>query len=232
MMVKGIIGQASGSIAAAARKLGASATTILVALLLFLLMLGAIFLFLTTRETNLWQILLGLVISPLLVVVIFFVGQAFAIHAIRAGIGAGYKLRLALSDALKLVVSTLPRALIVLLFAYLLPIIESAVIDSLGARAAAWVLQGLVWLSWILDGLIFPLLAINWWIVAVREGAATALRSTRRVCRLTFDPAAILIYLVTAGIYGFIAWSLFRSRPRIEREWLELTLFALRMALA
>lgn len=232
MMANGTIGQASGSLRAAGRKLGSSATTILAALLLYLLMLGAIFLFLTTRESNLWQVALGLVISPLLVVVIFFIGQAFAIHAIRTGIGTGYKLRLALVDWMKLMVATLPLALIIVLLSYLLPIVESSLSDWIGSESEVWVRTGLVWLRWILYALIFPLLAINWWIIAVREGAAAALRATRRVCRLSFDPAAILIYLVVVGLYGFIAWSLFRTRPRIEREWLELTLFAARMAMA
>jgi hypothetical protein len=232
MMAKGTIGQASGSLRAAGRKLGSSATTILAALLLYLLMLGAIFLFLTTRESNLWQVVLGLVISPLLVVVIFFIGQAFAIHAIRTGIGTGYKLRLALVDWMKLMVATLPLALIIVLFSYLLTIVESSISDWIGTESVVWVRPGLVCLKWLLYGLIFPLLAINWWIIAVREGSAAALRATRRVCRLTFDPAAILIYLVVVGLYGFIAWSLFRTRPRIEREWLELSLFAVRMAMA
>jgi hypothetical protein len=227
-MAKGTVGEALGSILSAGRKLTASPLTILVALLIYLLMLGAIFLFLTTRESSLGQILLGLVVSPLLAVLLFFIGQAFALQATRTGIETSYKLRRAIIDCSKIIIATLPLIGIMVLTLYLFNQAEIRIEMQGGAR---W-MEGLPWLKALLFAVIFPLLAIHTWILAVRDGAANAVRSVSRIFRQAFNPGSVLIYLVTAGTYGVLAWLLFQIRPRIDREWLELSLFAVRMGLA
>ncbi len=228
MMAEGTVGQALGSMMSAGRKLTASPTTVLVGLLIYLLMLGAIFLFLTTRESSLWQILLGLVVSPLLAVLLFFLGQAFALQSIRTGIETSYKLRRAVIDCSRIITATLPLIVLMVITIYL----HDLAADWFEMESEyRWVLP-LLWLKRVLFWLIYPLLAIHLWIVAVRDGAAVAVRSMPQVARQAFEPGSIVIYLVVAGTYGIIAWLLFQTRPAIEREWLELILFAVRMGLA
>ncbi|NBU28666.1 MAG: hypothetical protein EBS42_10800 [Caulobacteraceae bacterium] len=238
MVGMGYIGRVLGVIAEAGRRLTASLSSVLVALLLYLLLLGALFLFLTTRESSVWQVAMGLVVWPLAAVLIFFVAQTFGLVAIRAGIDTGYKLKRACVDSSKLIVATLPLLAIALGVLYGLEALDDLIVRRLAALDAGrvdWLLRSRLGLEWVRTGLlwvVFPLLAVHWWILALREGAWQALWGVRRVFGEAFNPGSILVYLLTAGFYGVLAWLLFRLRPTIEREWLELWLFGARMALA
>jgi len=230
MIGKDFIGQVVGAIIEAGRRLTGSLTTILAAWLLYVLLLGLIFLFLTTRESSVWHVALGLVVWPLLAVLVFLIAQAFGLVAIRAGIDTGYKLKRALFDCSKLAVVTLPLLVLALVTFQGLHALERMV--ELNYRHVDWLLRGRNALEWVRMGTLwvaFPLLAVHWWIIALRDGAWRALRSAGRVFGQAFNPGSILIYLLTAGLYGGLAWLLFRTRPTIEREWLELWLFGARM---
>lgn len=238
MIGVGFIGRVLSVIAEAARRLTASLSSVLVALLLYLLLLGAVFLFLTTRESSVWQVAMGLVVWPLVAVLIFFVAQAFGLVAIRAGIDTGYKLKRAFVDSSKLIVATLPLLVVVLGALYGLEALDGLLIRrmvDLDSSQIDWLTRSRLGLEWVRTAMlwvVFPLLAIHWWILALRDGTWRALRGARRVVGQALNPGSILVYLLTAGFYGGLAWLLFRLRPTIEREWLELWLFGARMALA
>lgn len=235
-MGRDMIEQVVQALIEAVRRLAANLPTVLMALLLYGLLLGALLLFLTTREASAWQVLLGLVVSPLLVVLLFFLAQAFGLTATRLGVGVGYRLKRAVADCSRIMLVTLP--LLVLLFGSLQALEQADL--WLSRRLLEEAGAGLVDKRWlatidgarlILLGLVFPLWAIHWWMAAVREGALGALRATARVLRRAFNPGSVLIYLVTGGGSGALAWLIFRSRVPIAREWLELYLFGGRVIL-
>lgn len=235
-----VIGQAVGAISEAVRRLTASIATLTTALLLYVLLLGLVFLFLTTRESNVGQVVLGLVVWPLLAVLVFFVAQAFGLVAVQVsqfGIGTGHRLKRALYDSVKLIIVTLPvmvlASLILLGVDYLdeqliglAPQLNQSQLHWLGRGRAALSLAQAV-LLWV----ILPLLTIHCWISVLQAGVWRAIRGAGLIFQRALSPGSILVYLLTAGLYLGLAWLLFRVRPAIEREWLELWLFALRMAL-
>lgn len=230
-----LIGQVVAPIGEAARRLLTNLATLLLAGLLFALMTGAIFLFLTTRESSPAQVFLGLVVYPLVAVFLFFLGQAFGLMATRIGVGVGYKLKRAIGDCSKVILISIPLLLIMMgVFDGLenVELLVSGRIEEAAEEKVKWwsgLLIGLWWLKVGLFGVFFPLCAIHWWMVAVREGAVVAIRSTRSVLRRALSPGSILVFLLTTGVFGGLAMLIFRVNPKIESEWLELYIFGGRM---
>ncbi len=234
-MIKNLIREVVEPIGEAARRLLTSPATLLLAGLLYGLMVGAIFLFLTTRESSPVQVFLGLVVYPLIAVFLFFLGQSLGLTATRIGVGVGYKFKRAIIDCSKVIVISIPLLLIMIGVFDGLENLEFMVAGRIEEAAEEKVkfwsglLIGLWWLKAGLFAIFFPLWAIHWWMVAVREGALVAIRSTGSVMRRALSPGSVLVYLLTTGIFGGLALLVFRLHPPIESEWIELYFFGGRM---
>ena len=96
----------------AERKLFAHFSTTMIALVLYALLLAVLYAFVTTGEKTPMQVILSLLALPLLGVVLFFVLQAIGIGYTNVGASAGALLRRALGDCWKLLIVSLPLALL------------------------------------------------------------------------------------------------------------------------
>ncbi len=220
---------ALAAVTEAVRRLVFNWKTLLLAYLLYGLLLGLIYFFVTTREATMIQVLLGIVVLPILVIVLFFFLQALGLHLPRLGAGPLIKLRLALADSLRLLLATIPLALVVWLIL--------GGFDRLGEWFAGGDGDGSSRLSGVIDRaqsiviLILPLCAIHIWIVTVRRGAVAGIRSIWKDLPRIFAPVGIVIYAVIAGLTTLLAWICLFNRPPVDQEWIELYLFGARVVL-
>lgn len=147
----------------------------------YALLLAALYLFVTTREATVSQVLITYLLM-VLIPALFFVLQATIIDRVRDG---KFQWRLILIDALKFFVITIPILLIAWLLYYLLnkwqlryppPALPSLPIASGPPKAQPFYLPSVLFatLRFVLFGVALPLAAIHLWI-AVAGGAVRAL---------------------------------------------------------
>lgn len=230
MMIK----QAMAAIGEAMRKLFSNWGTLLLALLLYGLWIGAIYLFLTTREATTLQVVLSLGVYPLLALLLFFTLQALGLSAVRVGVGPGYKLKRALKDCWKILLISLPILLLLWLTIRGADWLEQYLVRQIYSAetpTGKWKLTLVEWAETFLLYFVFPLWAIHWWMIAVREGVWGAVKATGRVLLRAFAPGSVLIYVLVVAVFGGLAWLCFFKGPRIGDEWLELYLFGGRVVL-
>ncbi|MFZ4628626.1 MAG: hypothetical protein ACOYNR_09900 [Blastocatellia bacterium] len=223
------------SYGSAIRKLAGNWPTVLWLLFLFGGWLGTLALFVTTREATIGQVILGLVVSPLLAVGLFFLLQAIGLSATRVGVGVGYKWKRALPEAGKIALVTLPlvggAVGMVLAIEWLGEwALERATVSEGPLRR--WVLGGWDWSQTFLLFFFFPLWSLHWWLAVVRRGVAGSVLVLGRVLLEAFAPGSIVIYLLTTGVFGGAAWWLLFARPEMADPWWELALFGGRVTAA
>lgn len=147
----------------------------------YALLLAALYLFVTTREATVSQVLITYLLM-VLIPALFFVLQAAIIDRVRDG---KFQWRLILIDALKSFVITIPILLIAWLLYYLLnkwqlryppPALPSLPITSGPPRPQPFHLPSVIFatLRFVLFGVALPLAAIHLWI-AVAGGEVRAL---------------------------------------------------------
>src|SRR5262245_13633723 len=103
------------AIKTAGRKIFTNWAASLISFLLYGALLGVIYLFFTTREATVLQVLLTILILPLAAIFLFFVLQAMGLNYVRQEIGPGYLLKRALSDSWKLLLVSIPVLLVAIL---------------------------------------------------------------------------------------------------------------------
>ena len=224
-----------GAFGSAIRKLVGNWPTVIWLLFLYSGWLGMLALFVTTREATIGQVILGLVISPLLAVGLFFLLQALGLSATRLGVGVAYKLKRALVESGKIALVTLPlvggAVGMVLAIEWLGEWAVERVAGSEGA-VRRWVLGGWDWSQTFLLFFFFPLWSLHWWLAVVRRGVAGSVAVLGRVLLEAFAPGSVLIYLLTTGGFGGAAWWLLFTRPEMADPWWELALFGGRVTAA
>ena len=199
---------------------------VVLAFLVYLLLIGMIWLFVTTREATIADLLITFV-SAILVVTLFFLLQAIAV-----GYGDGLHLKALVAglmrDAAKLLVVSLPviaLAVIVNLMANRLTP-EPFEPENFFSRTLLPAIKVIVF--W----LILPLLAIRLWIVTARHGLRAAYARIGRTFLDSFAPGRVLTFVLVAAITGAIAYLLIYQKTTINREWIEISVLAARIALA
>jgi hypothetical protein len=128
------------SIAAAAQRLFANWAALLISLLLYAAMIGAIYLFFNIREATALQVALSLIL-PILAVALFFLIQAMGLSYMRIGVGAGYLLKRSLRDCWKILLTSLPLILLAGLIVYLFEKTDQTFFSAsltAGSKARAW----------------------------------------------------------------------------------------------
>jgi hypothetical protein len=219
----------------AIRKLAGNWPTVLWLLLLYAGWLGAFALFVTTREATIWQVIVGLVVAPLVMVGLFFLLQALGLSATRVGVGVAYKLKRALSESGKIALVTLPLVGgaigMVLAIEWLGEWTLERMAESEGPLRR-WILDGWDWSQTFLLFFFFPLWSLHWWLSVVRRGVPGSVARLGRVLLEAFAPGSVLIYLLTTGVFGGLAWWLLFTRPEIADPWWELALFGGRVTTA
>jgi hypothetical protein len=221
-----MLNQALNSIRSAFRGIVTKPRAVLLAFLIYVLLIGMIWVFVTTREATIADLLITLV-SAILVVTLFFVLQAIAV-----GYGEGLDLK-------ALVVGLLRDSTKLLLVS--LPVIAVAVVVYLAANRLTpepyepknFFGQTLLpAIKAIVFWLILPLLAIRLWIVTARKGLRAAYARIGRILIESLAPGRVLTFALVALITGAIVYLLIYQKTAIDCEWVEISILAARIALA
>ena len=171
-------------------------------------LLTAGYLFVSTREATIPQLLLTLaviVIAPAL----FFVLQAASVRYTNGPIS-----RSLIRDCLRLIVVSVPVIGITVAAVYGLNKIDSYVTLATALR-------------YLLIGVFAPLLAIQLWIAASN---GPLLQSLRKVALKAFAPQSMFVYVCGFLIFGVAPYVLVKEKIATERAWLEFALLMLRLS--
>jgi hypothetical protein len=194
----------------AVRLLFKSWRVLLMLLLLWAGLLTAVYLFASTREATISQLVLTLVViiaAPAL----FFVLQALSVTYAE---GRGEK-RLAI-DCLRLVVVSLPILIVTLLAVYGLGKVQTHVTIVTTLR-------------YLLIGVVAPMLTIQLWIATTKSGLRSLMKSLRSVVSKTFAPQSVFVYACGFLIFAVVPYLMVHIGPLIERPWLELSVLVVRI---
>ena len=174
-------------------------------------LLVAIYLFVSTREATIPQLLLTLIVviaAPAL----FFTWQAAGINYAH---GPSRISKVAI-DALKLIVVSLPVIALTLLAHYGLNKIETHPTIVTTVR-------------YLLLAIIGPLFVIQLWIAGSSSGLRSLIRSGRRVLTATFAPQSLFVYAVGFLFFAVVPYLLLQNSITVTKPWLELTLLVVRL---
>lgn len=206
-------------------KAGGSAVRLLftsrLTLLLLVLMYGALlfagYLFVSTREATIWQLLVTLalvLVAPLL----FFALQAVSVNYVSDRNISGL-IRKSAFDGLRLLAVSLPVIAFTALAFYGLGKIQSQ-------RTIVVTVQ------YLLAGVIAPLLAIQLWVGASRDGLRRLLRRVPQAMGKALAPQSLFIYACGALVFAIAPYFLIFHTSQIERAWLEVSLLTVRLILS
>lgn len=243
-MIKRII----HALASASRELFRRWGALLILLVLYVAMLGAIYLFFVTREATIGQLILSLLLA-LAAPVLFLVIQTMAA---RYGAGDGRALPLlggSLRDFWKLLVISLliivPAVLAVYLFGKLGTTAPIATVREAVRSVPApprpappkpqpihWQSVALTTLQYLLFLLLFPLAAIHLWIATARHGLIRAFNRTDRIIGRALLPQAVATYAIGFIFFAVVPYFLVVTKTSAASAWLDIALLVSRLALA
>lgn len=201
----------------AVRLLFKNRVTMLLLVVLYGSLLFAGYLFVSTREATISQLLvtLGLVVvAP----VLFFALQVVSVNYV-SGPGANGLVRKSVFEGLRLMAVSVPVIVLTVLAFYGLGKIESHQTVVVTVR-------------YLLVGVIAPLLAIQVWVAASRDGLRQLLRRAHKVTARAFAPQSVFIYACGAMVFAIAPYFLIFHTSQIERAWLEVSLLAVRLVLS
>jgi len=235
-----------GALAVATRKLFRNWLALLILLVLYLALLGCFYLFISTREATVGQLLLTVVLG-IAAPVLWFVIQGIAARY-AGGERAGRLLTHSLGSFWKLVLIVLPLVLVIGLAVYYLGSIEiKSVQETVRAVAAPrraqppkpptatarpWQGVALSTLQYLLLCLVLPLASIQLWIEAARDGLKPAIKSAPRALGRAFLPRSVLTYAIGFVFFAVLPYFLVLKRTPVTNPWLDLSLLGTRLVLA
>lgn len=212
------------AIKGAARAIVKQPGTTIAAFALYAALIGAIYLFVTTREATLWELTLTFALMAL-AILLFFTLQAIGVsYAKREDVSMPRMLGRALADSWKLIIVSLPVAVIAVLI-----VLGFGAIGSRVTGAAGYLVSGV---ESILLYLAVPLLAIKLWVAAAREGVTQAFRRLGRHLIEAFALRSLVIYILIAVIFGAVAWVLVFTRMQVGGVWADIWILGARLAAA
>lgn len=201
------------AIVSAARMLFKNRRALVLMLIAYAGLLTSIYLFVSTREATISQLVLTMavaVVAPAL----FFVLQAVSV-----GYTNGGSIRKLAGDCLKFIVVSLPVTGLALLALYGLKKIE-------GHETLATTLR------YLLIAIAAPLLLIQLWVATSKDGLRALFRSLRRIVLKTFAPQSVFVYACGFLVFAVAPYFLITMTIPAERPWVELSLLLLRLAVS
>ena len=177
-------------------------------------LLAAIYLFASTREATISQLLLTLVVviaAPAL----FFVLQAVSVTYADGSVSGGRMKKLVI-DCLQLIVVSLPVVVVTLLAVYGLNKVQAYPTLSTTLR-------------YLVIAVIAPMLAIQLWIATTNSGLRSLVRGLRSVLSRTFAPQSVLVYGCGFLVFAVLPYVLLQIGASIQRPWLEFSVLTLRL---
>ncbi len=230
---------------AAAQTLVMRTSLLPVFILLYIALLVACYLFITTKEATAWQLLLT-ALAALSAPALFFLLQGASVNYTRTEVsGARSLLRFAAHDALKLVIVSLPFILLGAALIYLLAKMQThftappapetqltiypAVVTK--PNPIAWSGIFFTTLRLLLVGILLPLLTIHAWLAVARHGIGATVKNFPSVLRAAFAPRAVTIFALGLLIFGALPYFLIFTRTPVGNAWAELIIFGARLSL-
>lgn len=203
----------------AVRLLFRSRLTLLLMLVIYGSLLFAGYLFVTMREATISQLLVTLalvVVAP----VLFFALQAMSVSYVSASTGIAISsIKKTAYDCVRLVGVSVPVIVLTALAFY-------------GLGKIDWGQTVVVAVRYLLVGVFAPLLAIELWAAASRDGLRQLFRRVPQAVAKAFAPQSVFIYACGALVFGIAPYFLIVHTSQIERAWLEVSLLAIRLVLS
>lgn len=199
----------------AVRLLFRSRRVLLTLLLAWAGLLTAVYLFASTREATIFQLLLTLVVviaAPTLFFVLQAVSVTYTDEPVR-------RIRQMAIDCLKLIVVSVPVIAATLLAVHSLNKVQSHVTLATTAR-------------YLLIAVVVPMFAIQIWIAASKGGLRSLVKGLRGVLGQTFAPQSMFVYGCGFVIFAVVPFVVLEIGISSERPWLELSVLIVRMAVS
>jgi hypothetical protein len=225
---------------------------LLILLLLYLAMLGAIYQFFVTREATIGQLILSVILA-LIAPILFLVIQVMAARYDQEHQRAWGLLGGSLRDFWKALVISLPLILIAALALYLFskpaapaPQSPTTSVARDAARtptvsprpvapkppATTWQSVAVSTIEYLLFCLILPLAAIHLWIGTAREGLAQTFKKFHRILGRAFAPRSVVVYAIGFIFFAVVPYFLIVTRTPVNSPWLDAGLLVTRLTLA
>jgi hypothetical protein len=212
----------------------------------YALLLAALYLFVTTREATVSQVLITYLLM-VLIPALFFVLQATIIDRVRDG---KFQWRLILIDALKFFVMTIPILLIAWLLYYLLnkwqlryppPALPSLPITSGPPKPQSFHLPSVIFatLRFVLFGVALPLAAIHLWIAVAggevralfASGATSFFKRIGAALARAFASDSVLIYALGLLIFVGVPYAALFVPLSVKGNKTDFAIFILRLVI-
>lgn len=194
------------AIISAVRALLSNRRSLLLMLVVYTGLLAAIYLFVSTREATVSQLLLTL-ITVIVAPALFFILQAAVVSYANGPTSRGL-----IKNSLKLIVVSVP--VIALTF---------AAVQGLNKFQTHPTIVTTV--RYLLLAVIVPLLVIQLWITVSNTGIRV-----RNVLTRAFAPQSMFVYAFGFLIFAVVPYLLLHKTISIQRPWLEVSVLAARLA--
>jgi len=178
-------------------------------------LLTAVYVFASTREATISQLLLTLVVV-IVAPALFFVLQALSVTYANGPI---IRIRQIALDCLKLIVVSLPVIALTLLAVHALNKLQSHVTLATTLR-------------YLLIAVVAPMLVIQLWIAVTNGGLRSLAKRLHRVLGQTFAPQSMFVYSCGFVSFAVAPWVLLQISISSQRPWVELSVLIVRMAVS
>ena len=200
-----------GALYSAVRLLVTNRRALLLIVTAYAGLLTALYLFVSTREATISQLLLTL-LSIAAAPALFFVLQSISVTYTSGGLIK----RVAIDSAKIFIVS--------------LPVIAVTVVAVFGLNKLQTHLTIATTLRYLLVAVIAPLVAIQLWIASSTTGLRSLVKSLGRVIKNAFAPHSVVVYACGFLIFAVAPFLLLRTSITSERAWLEFSLLVVKLA--
>ncbi len=178
-------------------------------------LLTSVYLFASTREATIPQLLLTLVVVIAAGALFFFL-QAVSVTYADGPISVG-RIRRTVTDCLKLILVSLPVLVMTLLALYGLNKIQTYITLA-------------TMLRYLVVGVVAPMLAIQLWIATTKSGLRDLITSLRGVLTKTVAPQSVFVYACGFLVFAVVPYVLLQVGTNSDRPWLEISVLVVRLA--
>lgn len=178
-------------------------------------LLTSVYLFASTREATIPQLLLTLVVVIAAGALFFFL-QAVSVTYADGPISVG-RIRRTVTDCLKLILVSLPVLVMTLLALYGLNKVQTYITLA-------------TMLRYLVVGVVAPMLAIQLWIATTKSGLRDLITSLRGVLTKTVAPQSVFVYACGFLVFAVVPYVLLQVGTNSDRPWLEISVLVVRLA--
>jgi hypothetical protein len=222
--------KSASAVFAAVRMLFRRWSTLPLMIAIYGALLLTLYLFISTREATVTQLIVTFVML-LAASVLFFVLQSASVNYTNESPGL---LRKTLLDTLKLIAVSVPAIALTVLVVYVVGKLQGgiAVNPETSQPASPNTLTTLTVIRYLVLGFVAPLVTIQLWIGASARGLRGIIRNLRETIAGAFAPQAVFIFACGFLFFAVVPYFLLARTFQIERAWLEVSLFTVRVVIS